>query len=439
MGIENFLNQAILRDGDIETVLKGGISSSLFKSKKEKKAFEFILDYHKNFNGIPASSTVKAKIGWVEDKGMLPEPVGFFVKEMKNRELYNAVVDGHGDITKAIKERDPMEAKRLLSVLNSSISGLGDEQSTIIFRDAFDPTAISERMARYERVKAMGGVDGIPTPWESLDDVTFGWHPEELILVCGRTGTGKSWILLQCAKKAWEEGKKVLFVTFEMSESAIGRRLDAMVSGAPFGQLRKGELDAFKEDDYKTAMKKYEGSNRFVVMSGAWASTTEQLAVVINQVKPDFVVIDGIYMMSDGMKTPEPWKKVQNIADQVKMLAIKTGLPIMASAQFNKNVNLKKMIAGTEAIGGSDRLGQNSDVVIGLFTNDDMRDEKALMMRLLKVREGEMKSIKLEFDFDAMKFGEKCVISNGKPKNSGSSGQNSDDGDVPEDDTVDYD
>ena len=112
----------------------------------------------------------------------------------------------------------------------------------------------------------------------------------------------------------------------------------------------------------------------------------------------------------------------------------------MGSAQFNKNVNLKKMIAGTEAIGGSDRLGQNSDVVIGLFTNDDMRDEKALMMRLLKVREGEMKSLKLEFDFDAMKFGEKCVISNGKPKNSGSTGKNSggDCTSVPDDEVVDY-
>jgi len=222
--------------------------------------------------------------------------------------------------------------------------------------------------------------------------------------VVGRPGTGKTWILLHLAKAAWEAGKKVLFLTFEMAETVIGRRFDSLVIKLPYHNLRAGELGAFVEKRYKEEMEKLKGKGDMTIMSGGWASSPLQVEGVISTVKPDIIFIDGVYLMQDGMKTKEPWQRVQNVADQLKQMAMRIDIPVVGSAQLNRNVNIKKLRGGLESVGGSDRLVQNADIVMGLFRNDRLIEEKELLMRLMKVREDEMASLVLNWDFEKVDF-----------------------------------
>jgi len=217
-----------------------------------------------------------------------------------------------------------------------------------------------------------------------------------------------TWILLLLAEAAWMADYKVLFVTFEMAEDIIGRRLDAISAKVPYHQLRVGELGMDAEDRYRKKMDELKDKTGFTIMSGGWAATPLQLEGVIGQLKPDIVFIDGVYLMDDGMKTPEPWKKVQNVADQLMQMKQRMAIPVVISAQFNRNVNMKKLKGGLESVGGSDRLVQNSDVVIGLFANDELRGDKELIFRLLKMREDNLCMLRLSFDFDKMDFSEKA-------------------------------
>ncbi len=413
MGLENWTIQKILDEGDVDKALAAKVHSGMFKGSREKQAFELILDHQKSYGKTPDRLTVEGKTSITWDDGMPKEPMEFFLKEMHNRVLHEALAEGQADIVGALKARDPREARKLLGELMSTTSSM-DGNDDVTYREVYGLDAQATRLAKYERVKTMGStIDGIPTPWERLSNTTMGWHEEELILVVGRSGTGKSWYLLLCAKEAWLSGKKVMFVTFEMAEDIIGRRLDALIAELPYSDFKRGELGAPLEAKYKKKMAELESKGGFIVVSGGWASTVPDIERIIKQEKPDMVFIDGVYLMDDGMKTPEPWKKVQNVADQLKQLNQRVGIPIMGSAQFNRNVNLKKMTGGLESIGGADRLGQNADIVIGLFNNDELRAKKQLVARLLKVREDEMISMTLDWDFQKPCWGEIEVSSEG--------------------------
>jgi len=442
MGIENHTIQAILEHGDLNPVMESKLNSSMFLEVAEKEAFEYILKHWKDYGKTPDTTTLAIKVrGFVAQKGKPKEPLDFFIEEMFNRELFNELTANHKDITEALKKRDPVEARKVMAATVESSMRIGRGDKEVTYREAYSADALNERVARYERIKTLGGIDGIATPWPKLDDVTFGWHEKELILVAGRTGTGKTWILLLAAKAAWEDDKKVLFVTFEMADDVIGRRMDGLITGVPYHELRVGELGMVLEEKYKEEMAKLKGRKGFVIMNGGFASTVSQLEAVIKQTKPDMVFVDGVYMMDDGLKTSEPWKKVQNVADQFMMLKMRAGIPIMISAQFNRNVNMKKLSGGLESVGGADRLAQNSDIVIGLFSNEFCRSKQELVFRMMKMREDSLAAFKLNWNFEAMDFSMKAAIKTKVahvPGGGGGSGGGGGGKDVLKEEEIDY-
>ena len=70
----------------------------------------------------------------------------------------------------------------------------------------------------------------IPTGFEELDDIIYGWQcGEEFVVIFARTGIGKSWVLVKTVQHAWEIGKNVGYVSPEMSADKIGYRFDTLV------------------------------------------------------------------------------------------------------------------------------------------------------------------------------------------------------------------
>ena len=405
MGIENSLIQAIAKEGTLGTA-EEKISTDMFHSEREKEVYEQVLIHHRDFGKVPDLETLKLKWGFEPDPATPLEPVEFWIKELYNRERYNKIASAQVDIVEALRKRNPAKAAELMQETVDIVSKIGPEIGSVTWREAYNADAVKERVEQYDRVKSVVGIDGIPSPWPTLDGATFGWHEKDFVLVVARSGVGKTWAILHMAKAAWEAKKKVLFVTFEMAENTIGRRLDSLVAKVPYHQLRAGELGVFVEAMYK---KKLEEAPKegFTILSGGWAATPAQLEIVIKKLNPDIVFIDGLYLMQDGLKTREPWQRVQNVADQIKQMAMRVDIPVVGTVQFNRNVNIKKLKAGLESVGGADRLVQNADIVVGLFRNDKLVAEKELVLRLLKVREDEMVSVLLNWDFDKCDFSEK--------------------------------
>lgn len=102
--------------------------------------------------------------------------------------------------------------------------------------------------------------EGITTGLPALDDAIGGFHPGELVIVSGRPGMGKSTLAtslaLSCSKLGHARGGRALFISRELSKSAIASRLAsdaAFDAGARIahsdirkGRLGLGDIDALR-------------------------------------------------------------------------------------------------------------------------------------------------------------------------------------------------
>lgn len=72
--------------------------------------------------------------------------------------------------------------------------------------------------AAKERLKQWGKLQGISTGYDSLDKLTGGLCPGELVIVAGQTSHGKSQLAANIAYNVASRGEPVLFVSLEMTK-----------------------------------------------------------------------------------------------------------------------------------------------------------------------------------------------------------------------------
>src|SRR5690606_9503682 len=93
---------------------------------------------------------------------------------------------------------------------------------------------IEALQARYD---AGDGVTGVPTGVESLDVLTGGWQPGNLIVLVGETSMGKSALALQSALAAArygkQHGKSALYYSLEMTAGELTERAVANLANFP--------------------------------------------------------------------------------------------------------------------------------------------------------------------------------------------------------------
>ena len=98
-------------------------------------------------------------------------------------------------------------------------------------------------LARVLEEDAAGGKPmGVPTGLYALDRVLYGWQPGTLTYIAGRPGTGKSSFALATAQAATFAGKKVCYISLEMSNEILIKRMTAARTGIPLKALMESRL-----------------------------------------------------------------------------------------------------------------------------------------------------------------------------------------------------
>jgi RecA-family ATPase len=112
--------------------------------------------------------------------------------------------------------------------------------------------------------------------------------------------------------------------------------------------------------------------------------TVDSLLAKAEQLKPDILFVDGVYLMMDQVtgESNSP-QALTNITRALKRVAQKLDIPVVISTQ----TLLWKMKGGkvsADSIGYSSSFFQDSDVILGLEPVDD--DEEVRMLRVVQAR-----------------------------------------------------
>lgn len=394
----------ILELGDMEQVMNSGVEPKYLYDDKARQVYKFIREYYRNYSNqeeggvLPSEETIKDKVG--VELVETDDSFEYLVSEIKARYQINELKE---HVKEGLDSAEEGNASGFVQSLKSGLSKIHkedlDKGGTVVdFSDTID-----DRVDYYKQLKLQEGVEGIETPWPSLNHYSNGWQGGNVDIIAGRTSSGKTFLELKCALEAWYNDHRVLFITTEMTEKKIGRRVDSIHAEVPFDDLIHGELNTFYEEQLLESMEDFKEGG-FKVVPNGFASSTADIDMLISQYSPDIVFIDGIYLIEPSNQYSGLTQKLNMTLSEVKFTSLRHDTPIVGTTQLNRNATGSGGPGGVSNIAYSDKVGWDASVVVTIDQDDDMDDELKLIVS--KSRDGGTGEFMINFDFEEMDFSE---------------------------------
>jgi replicative DNA helicase len=355
----------------LKTAVAHGLSADMFHDFGDE--WTFLEEYFRRFKKVPSKATFCGKFS--EFKIAAADDTIFLTEEVKKKHVQTVLIESMGEVADLVASGDIDAAVRTMnaSIVTAS-AGVGSAGDTDIFTDFSDVLAEVEH--RHERAKTQGSA-GIPYGFKTLDEVTGGKNPGELIIVAARLGQGKSWFMQYFAAMSAAWGHSVVFNALEQTRAQVTTRIHALMSGCvyekvynqknPTGSFNSNHLMRGKDFslvDYRRFLRELKsrvpGKLHVSDVSRGRVSPIT-CASQIERHQPDEMYVDYLTLMQ---KTGPDWQGVAQLSGDMKTLAANYQIPVIAAAQLNREHGLSREPAGPEALAQSDAIGQDADLVL---------------------------------------------------------------------------
>ena len=329
------------------------------------------------------------------------ESLAYWCDELRVKAKHNRMAD---IIEEVADKMDDGESEEAYALLKKGVWKIEDE---IVESDSVDITQdVDDRKQAYLERKKNKGMMGIPTGIPHLDYMLKGLVKETLTTLIAQTGIGKTWFLVLVGAYAQLNGYKVTCFITEMSTDIMRDRIEAMLFGMMYGdfnysKFKSGSLSDEQEKLYFQFLE--EDLPRLEPLILETATGVSSVVSVIEQEKPDLVLIDGCYLMQDEQGAKDDWLRVTHITRDLKRIAKDWHIPILINTQADQNTS-KKSGPNLGDIKYSQAIGQDSDNVLALFRDEVMLNDREMGVKVLKQREGTLGKVMINWDFETMNF-----------------------------------
>jgi len=217
-----------------------------------------------------------------------------------------------------------------------------------------------------EDIRSRGQSPEFATGIPLLDQEIWGLHRSELCVIAARPGEGKTCLSLQIAKTLADAGKKVLFLSLEMTRHQLAERLLVQLTQFDAWSLRTGQdREAFfaKVEPLKPMLGKL--NLRLVDGSGY---TIDEVQHVLNLVlekgggPPDVLIIDFVQLirLEGGMQR---FDAIAEYLRAVKEMTMRYGMAALVCSQLNREAVKAKQPLLSQ-LKGSGAIEELADCVI---------------------------------------------------------------------------
>lgn len=230
----------------------------------------------------------------------------------------------------SIEDVDAFVSKAQTSML---LAGDEEEKTPIVWA----PQIAADLWKHMEEVANAKQQPGLKTGFEALDRVG-GLRPEEIAIVAGRPGSGKTAFLENLILNVAEQGKRVVMLSLEMSINALAVRWVAMRARVNTLLIERAWM--LQPDEWArtgTSISKF-SELEIGVLRESWLNVDEAARRLrrAHATKPiDLVVVDYLQLMS-GEKGQSREQQVSEISRGLKNVAVELGIPIVNASQLNR-------------------------------------------------------------------------------------------------------
>lgn len=381
-----------------------------FNSEIEQRPAAFIRDFLSNHQVKPSIQVVNR-----ECDGALPiptdddAPLAFYFEKVVERFKRRTLIDGLRAVEEKLKEKDStadqcatllQQTAASLAVMSGRVHKATDNIEAVF--EAHDELRLSSR-----------GV--VKTPWASLNDDIVAVRPKDLVSLVAPSGVGKTYLSLVVAIEAYKQyGVHTQFVSMEMDIIQIMQRVIAIHTHTPAGILTAGQVSTRHRANIKAQFADITGEYLTIVDAGM-SGTVSDIAATAAAVRPDFVVVDGAYMLeSDKSNSRASWAdQIRNVANDLKKdIAGKLRVPVWATWQLTKTGSKaarKGKVAGQDEIAGGQAINNVSSIVIeaapGTYVDSENQVRNSRQLAITKNRDGSAGgSSAVTYDLQRMRF-----------------------------------
>lgn len=378
------------------------LQEEYFQDKAERTVFNIVSKFLLKYNNIPTKDAVLISLG--DDKTLSDSEfkkciaisdemykegeksdtewlVEHTEKFCKEKAIYNGIMASIGIIEGKDKEQTQNAIPEIMS------KALSVSFDTRVGHDFFED--VDERYEYYHRVE-----ERVPFDLEMFNLITGGGvRKKTLNVVMAASGVGKSAFLCHHAAACLTQNLNVLYITLEMSEEEIAKRIDANLLDTDIHVLEKMPL-AMYENKVNNLKKTCHGKLIIKEYPTAAANVThfrnlmEELKIK-KKFKPDIIIVDYLnicscarFKMGNGMNS---YTYVKGIAEELRGLAKQFNVPLWSATQVNREgakSSDMEMTDTSESFG----LPQTTDFFIALIETEELAQNGQLMVKQLKNR-----------------------------------------------------
>ncbi|TSD05464.1 MAG: replicative DNA helicase, partial [Parcubacteria group bacterium Athens0714_12] len=272
----------------------------------------------------------------------------------------------------------------------------------------------------FERIddlnKEGGGLRGLSTGFNDLDNMLAGFQKSDLIILASRPSAGKTSLALNFARNIAVKNKKIVGIfSLEMSKEQLVDRLICSEAGIDLWKMRTGKLSHREDSNDFTHLGKAFGvlGETLIYIDDSPSATILEISTKARRLKSehglDFIVIDYLQLMQGRASIENRVLEVAEISRGLKAIARELDIPVLALSQLSRAVESRHPpIPKLSDLRESGSIEQDSDVVMfiyreAMYKKDTPRRHIA-DIHIAKHRNGPTGTIELYFDENQVAF-----------------------------------
>lgn len=400
MSLSNLIFAGLIGNEDYGRKVLPYIREEYFETSSDKIIFNVIQSYVDKYNKFPNELAVKVDLeslklddrvyGECKEKILeldydaskdLEWLIDKTEKFCQERAVYNAIMAS----IQILDNKDPKNSKGSIPKLLQD--ALGVSFDTHIGHDFIDDS--DPRFEYYHRIE-----DRVPFRLEYLNRITKNGLPKKTLnVILAGPHVGKSLFMCSTAAGNLLDGKNVLYITMEMAEEEIARRIDANILDIPIE-----ELDTIPKEIFDKKMNRVKGktSGKLIIKeyptSTAGSANFRHLLMELRIKKnfiPDIVYIDYLNICASSRikmgSNVNSYTYIKAVAEELRGLAVEFCIPIVSATQTTRSGFGNSDVDITDT-SESFALPATVDFMLALVTSEELEGMGQIMAKQLKNR-----------------------------------------------------
>ena len=402
MQLEKTILRNLLRNDDYTRKVLPFIKDEYFSAEEDRVLYKEIKDFVIKYNKAPTYDALQIEVDSLPSlKEDQVKNINATINDFRSN-TDDTNIDWLVDSTEKF-----CQEKALYHAIMSSIEIMNNKNGALttgaiptILSDAlavsFDPNVghdyledFDKRYDYYHRV-----LEKIPFDLEYFNKITKNGLPKKTLnIALAGTGVGKSLFMCHVAASALNQGKNVLYITLELAEEEVAKRIDANLMNITFEDLMSLSKDMYEK---KASMIKSKTNGKLIVKEYPTAGASSMhFKALLNELnlkksfKPDIIFVDYLNICMSSRVKPgsniNSYTYIKSIAEELRGLAVEFEVPLVSATQTTRS-GFTSSDVGLEDTSESFGLPATADFMFALISTEELQALGQIMVKQLKNR-----------------------------------------------------